>query len=208
MVSLDAADRQTYYDEKKVDKFASACQAISWMAEAGSAVVGVSFLLHAENFHRAAAMLTLARELGATYTTFRPAIQTAADQPSICTADREWVSVADPILRYLAQQPDVEIDVARFNAYRDWTSHGYSACQGVRLNATITPDGRVWLCPQRRGMAGSCIGDLRTESFTDLWAKHPGHYTVDDGCRVMCRLHPVNQTIAALSTPMAHEAFV
>jgi len=74
------------------------------------------------------------------------------------------------------------------------------------LNTTITPDGRVWLCPQRRGV--SALGDLRRESFTDIWARHPRTFTVDAGCRAMCRLHPVNETLAALRTPRAHEAFV
>jgi hypothetical protein len=66
----------------------------------------------------------------------------------------------------------------------------------------------VWLCPNRRGVVGSSIGDLRTESFETIWARHPASFQVDAGCRVMCRLHHVNTTLAALSTPRAHEAFV
>ena len=60
--------------------------------------------------------------------------------------------------------------------------------------------------PQRRGV--SALGDLRRESFADIWARHPKSFTVDAGCRVMCRLHPVNGVLDALQTPRAHEAFV
>ncbi len=207
VVSLDAPDAVTYAHEKRTatEMFKRACQGVRWLAESG-VTVGVSFLLHSENWHRVGAMLTLARELGATYTTFRPTVQTHADQPAVCTEDREWVAVADPALRWLAREPDVEIDVERFRDYATWQGHGYTECHGIRLNTTITPDGRVWVCPQRRGV--TALGDLRRESFSDLWARHPGQYTVDAGCRVMCRLHPINQTLTQLAQPMAHEAFL
>jgi hypothetical protein len=165
-------------------------------------------LLHAHNWTRASEMAELARQLGATYATFRPAIQFHADTPGTPSAGRDWITDAVPVLSDLSREPDVECDVARFLAYRDWQGHGYSSCQGIRLNATITPDGRVWVCPNRRGMPGSCLGDLRTESFGAIWARHPASFQVNEGCRVMCRLHSVNETLAALSTPLAHEAFV
>jgi hypothetical protein len=102
----------------------------------------------------------------------------------------------------------VELDVDRFLAYRDWAGHGYTACEGPQLTTTITPDGRAWVCPQRRGIVGSELGDLRRESFADLWARHPGRWTVDQDCRAMCRLHLVNQQMAVLNTSRPHEAFV
>lgn len=208
VVSLDAADRETYAAEKgvPVDRFDAACNGVRWLAETGCATIGVSFLLHGGNWFNAPDMLSLARSLGATYTTFRPAIRTSPETPSRTTDDRSWVDAAYLSLLRLNQQADVEVDPSRFLAYRDWKGHGYTDCTGVRLNTTITPDGRVWICPQRRGV--TCLGDLRTESFQELWARHPGSFAVDAGCRVMCRLHPVNETLAALEAPRVHEAFV
>lgn len=211
VVSLDAADAETYAAEKGVppERFTVACDGARWLADVGCATVGVSFLLHEGNWFRAPEMLALARSLGATYTTFRPAIRTSPDRPAVTTDDRSWIDAAYyGVLLGLNNQADVEVDAARFLAYRHWTGHGYDACLGIRLNTTITPDGRVWLCPQRRGVGGSCLGDLRTESFQELWARHPGSFAVDAGCRVMCRLHPVNETLAALEAPRTHGAFV
>ncbi len=209
VVSLDAVDAETYAREKGVapPRFQAVCDGIVHLT-GGEAVIGVSFLLHAGNWPRALEMLAFARQLGAHYATFRPVIDVQQDAPGQPSVSRAWVANALPTLRALAAERDVEIDVDRFQQYADWSGHGYSSCLGVRLNATVTPDGRVWLCPQRRGVAGSCLGDLRAESFGALWARHPGAYTVDAGCRVMCRLHPVNQTLAALEHPRAHEAFV
>lgn len=210
VVSLDAPDGPTYAAEKGVspERFDAACNGVRWLAEAGPAVVGVSFLLHENNWFRAPDMLRLSRTLGATYTTFRPAIRTSPAQPSLCTDDRAWVTRGYPTLEALAQEHDVEIDPTRFAAYRDWQGHGYASCEGPKLNTTITPDGRVWACPQKRGIASGYLGDLRTESFEAIWARHPGQFAVDADCRVMCRLHQVNQTLNALAPRGVHEAFV
>lgn len=217
VVSLDACDRETYQQEKGVDGFDRACQAVSALSLEYSATVGVSYLLHAKNWHRASEMLALARELGATYTTFRPTIETSPDNPAVCTVDRQWITDAfgeDPnsgresTLRQIAQEPDVELDIQRYYDYRDWSGRSYATCHGIKLNATVTPDGRVWVCPQRRGVEGSEIGDLRKESFQKLWSRHVGQWTDFSQCRVMCRLHLVNQVLQEVYAPMQHEAFV
>lgn len=207
VVSLDCVDDATYQAEKGVRAFTQACAGVQSLV-GHTATVGVSFLLHAGNWQSIPAMYALGRDLGASYTTFRPAIRTSPSAPSICDDDREWIPRAMSMLQKLATKMDVEVDPARFTAYRLWDGHGYDACTGIRLNTTITPDGRVWLCPQRRGVNGSEVGDLRRESFADLWARHPGQFAVDRQCRVMCRLHPINEQLAAVAAPVPHGAFL
>jgi cyclic pyranopterin phosphate synthase len=210
VVSLDCVDGETYHLEKGVpaERFQAACNGVRWLAAAGTATVGVSFLLHGGNWHKAEDMLALARSLGATYTTFRPTIETSVDAPAVCIEDRRWIADALPLLDALKAERDVECDPGRFKAYQDWQQRSYSTCYGIRLNATVTPDGRVWVCPQRRGIEGSCLGDLKTESFADIWARHPGQWTDFRECRVMCRLNAINEQLAAVYQPRAHEAFV
>jgi MoaA/NifB/PqqE/SkfB family radical SAM enzyme len=210
VVSLDCADPVTYHHEKGVptDRFWRAVDGIRWLAEPKLTTVGVSFLLHAGNWRKAETMVYLARQLGATYTTLRPTIETSPDAPATCTGDRSWIAEAFETLVAIAKEPDVECDVERFMEYLDWNGRTYSTCYGVRFNATITPDGRVWLCPQRRGIPDSLLGDLRTESFADIWARHPGQRTDLSDCRVMCRLHLMNQQLSQVYAPRAHEAFV
>lgn len=210
VVSLDAADEIDYAQEKAVPptRFEDALDGIRMLSDTGKTVVGVSFLLHDGNWERAPEMLFLARSVGATYATFRPTIETRVDNPSKVCSDTGWVDAAEDILTLLSHEKDVEIDVSRFLAYRDWTTHGYNECYGIRLTTMITPDGRVWICPQRRGIAGSSLGDLRQESFESIWARHPGHYTVDSGCRAMCRLHLQNQVLSHVYEKRPHTPFV
>lgn len=209
VVSLDAITPDTYATEKASlpARFWAACDAVRALATT-TATVGVSFLLHGGNYRAAYDMVAFGLGLGADYVTLRLAIHTSPEVPSVPTDDRSWIAEALPVLQSLSAREGVELDVARFEAYAHWRGHGYAECHGPALNTTVTPDGRVWICPQRRGVGGSCIGDLRLESFDTLWRRHPGAWTVDAGCRAMCRLHPINQTLAALREPVAHGAFL
>lgn len=209
VVSLDAANAADYATEKHVSptRFNAAIDGIQRLALT-PAVVGVSFLLHHDNWRKAHDMLALAREAGATYATFRPAIRTSPKTPQICHDDRAWITEALSLLQRLSTHADVELDVDRFIEYRDWKTRGYSTCYGVRLTANITPDGRVWLCPQRRGVPDSLIGDLRVASFREVWDQHPGKREDLSHCRVMCRLHLMNQTLNQVYAERPHGAFL
>lgn len=217
VVSLDAIDAPTYAVQKGVglDKFERACEGISLLAAVKRATVGVSYLLHSGNWHQVEQMVSLSRLLGATYTTFRPLIEVAVAEPGVPIGDRRWIDLALPrdrsyrsLLDMVADEPDVEVDLDRFRTYRDWAGHGYSECLGTRVHATVTPDGRVWVCPQRRGMPGSCLGDLREQSFMEIWARHRGTFHVDGGCRAMCRLHQMNVILEKVFASREHAAFV
>lgn len=211
VVSLDAHTPDQYAAEKRTpaSNFARACQAIRSMT-GGTSVVGVSFLLHEHNYGQAAEMVALARSLGASYTTLRPTIRTHPDQPGVPVGDRAWVAQAMPLLEHLAKEPDVEVDPARFLQWATWQQHPFSTCHGIKLNATITPDGRMWVCPNRRefGDQHSLLGDLRTESFGSIWARHPGHLPVDANCRAMCRLGPLSETLDQVLAPRPHSEFL
>jgi MoaA/NifB/PqqE/SkfB family radical SAM enzyme len=209
VVSLDAADPETYAAEKRVkgDQFPRAVAGIRAIS-GRKARIGVSFLMHAKNWRQMWDFRDFARHLGADYVTFRPRIDTSPDDPGTITSDRHWIDAALPLLRDMSTQVDVECDPDRFLAYRHWEGHGYSTCHGIKLNATVTPDGRVWVCLQRRGVQGSSIGNLTTTTFREIWANHPGVWTDFRECRAMCRLHLVNQQLAEVFAPRQHTAFV
>lgn len=209
VVSLDCADAATYAAEKGVsaERFEAACVGIRHLV-GHRAVVGVSFLLHAGNWTRAWGMLALARSIGATYTTFRPTVEVSQADPGVMLGDRAWAIDAQPGLRLLSQEPDVECNPDRFAEWANWSTHGYTTCHGIKLHATVTPDLRVWVCVNRRGLPDSCLGDLSRESFPAVWARHPGHWTVDSQCRAFCRLHPINSTLSTVFAHREHREFI
>lgn len=209
VISLDHVSHADYTADKRCGLmgFQNALNNTQRLA-GGTCTVGASYLLHEKNWHQARLMVEQTRALGGTYTTLRPTIRTNPDNPAVPVGDRDWVSYALELLDELSAQDDVEVDPSRFIQWRNWTNHGYSTCYGIRLNATITPDLRVWVCPNRRGYAGSSIGDLKTHSWAEVWANHPGQWTDLRQCRAMCRLNPVNETLWELEQPKPHEAFI
>ncbi len=208
VVSLDRADEASYLAYKGRG-FRQSCEGIQALTSArGSCTVGVSFLLDAGSWESAPQMLALSRSLGADYTTFRPMIIFDQTSPATPTDERAWITEAEPMLRGLALESDVQCDPDRFLQYRDWAGRSYSVCRGIRYNTTITPDGRVWVCPNRREFPNSELGDLTKESFSSIWQRHPGQWTDFADCRAMCRLHLMNVALDALEKPRQHEAFV
>ena len=212
VVSLDADKPDAYAAEKGClpIRWHAACQGIKWLSE-GRAKVGVSFLLHETNWPRMHLMVDLARELGADYATLRPTILTSAADPATPMGDRSWVDAALPMLRALERDPFVEADARRFEQWRDWQPgvRMYGACHGIKLNATVTPDLRVWVCPNRREFNdGSCLGDLSRETWPEVWARHPGAWTDFTACRAMCRLHAVNETLGEVFRERPHAQFI
>ena len=211
VISLDRSDAASYLAYKGGGKhgFANACAGVSHLASApGPCTIGVSFLLDKDTWQDCTKALELADRLGADYTTFRPMIEFDQDDPAAPNDDRSWINDALPTLRQLADLPKVVCDPDRFVEYRDWHGRSYTTCYGIRMNTTITPDGRVWLCPNRRGFPNSELGNLARESFTALWARHPGQWTDFRQCRVMCRLHLMNIALDAVERPRMHTSFV
>lgn len=212
VVSLDCLDAKSYAAYKNVPakQFDKACQGIRNLSAAdGDCVVGVSFLLSADNWQQAPDMMKLGLSLGADYVTFRPLVLYAMDDPAVSSGDTTWINDAMPTLEWLSTQEGVECIPARFAEYRDWQrERPYKACYGIRHNTTITPNGKVWLCPNRREFPDSLLGDLTRESFTDIWARHPGEWTNFEKCRIFCRLHLLDKTLWEVNRPREHVNFI
>ena len=151
-------------------------------------------MIDAENWREIPNMSALAlHKIGADYVQFRPLVTP--------DADRSWIKDALPLLEERVSSREI-VDVNRFKQYLDWTSHGYERCYWAQVQTVITPDGKVYACCNRRGMEDSCLGDLTKERWADVWARSHA-WKVDSTCRLMCRGHIPNLTLAACSVRMA-----
>jgi MoaA/NifB/PqqE/SkfB family radical SAM enzyme len=210
VVSVDCVDAESYAAYKGVSQnwFSKMLAGVSNLRH-GKSVVGVSFLLGKDNWTQARDMLKLAREMGVDYATFRPMIEYSMDDPSMPAGNVSWITQALPMLELLSNQPDVECIPERFIEYRDWQyRREYGACYGIRFNTVVTPNGKVFVCVNRREFAGSELGDLSVESFASIWARHPGEWRDFEKCRVLCRLHMINKTVWDVHRPRQHVEFV
>lgn len=208
-VSLDECTREDFQRSKGVDRFEQVLEGICRLVIApGPATIGVGFLLHRRNVGQIDHMVHLGRKLGVNYVQFRPVIAYSAIAPGQLVEDVQWVNDAINGLRRYAGDSFVQADPWRFEAYRDWTGHGYPTCHWSALQTVITPNGKVWRCTDKREHAGALLGDLTEESFAAIWERAGGPCGVDSRCRILCRGHVSNVTLDAIMTETEHVNFI
>lgn len=207
-VSLDHATQEDYFKGKKADAFEQACDGVRRLvAASGRAVVGLGFLLHAQNWGDCWKMLKLGRALGVDYVQFRPRIVVDPRQPGKVAEDTGWAYACIDLLQSIQEEPDVVVDETRFGRYATWDGHGYDACRWCSLQMVITPDGRMWACVNRRGQPTALLGDLSKNEPMEIWERDAPE-VVGDGCRVMCRGHLSNLVLNNVLADQPHKNFI
>lgn len=199
-VSLDAAGPVAYKQCKSVDAFDKVMNGISNLVKApGKATIGVGFLLTEDNWRDLHSMADLGIAAGADYIQFRPTIRPGENT--------DWIDDCIPELQSIQGIRGVEVDLSRFEMYRDWRGHGYKTCWWSALQAVITPNGKMWTCVNKREFAGAEVGDLSIEPFHLIWSRHKAAM-VDQDCRVMCRGHIPNLVLNEIMGPRRHKNFI
>lgn len=199
-VSLDAASQEQYKACKGVDAFYKVGRGILSLHNAfGKATIGAGFLLTRDNWRDYRQMADLGLDLGADYVQFRPTV--------LPGENTSWMEECVDTIRWIQDEPGVELDLNRFDLYRNWQGHGYYTCYWSVLQTVITPNGKMWTCVNKREYDGAEIGDLSRESFYEIWKSHKAA-RVDDDCRVMCRGHIPNLTLHEIMTPRKHGNFI
>jgi MoaA/NifB/PqqE/SkfB family radical SAM enzyme len=209
-VSLDAAARDSYKRDKRVDRFDQVLSNVYLLSKAdGPATIGIGYLMTEENWKDARYAILLAREFCADYIQFRPTIHYDQITPDRLQEQTGWLDEAIELLEEVAGDFDgfVIADLDRFRMYRDWDGHPYPTCWWSGLQTVITPNGKVWTCVNKREHPGAELGDLSVESFQALWGRRSVAQVAGD-CRVMCRGHVANLALAEMMADRPHAAFV
>lgn len=198
-VSLDAADRDDFEVEKGIRVFQDVKINIQSLSKKVK-VLGVGFLLHFGNYRKIRQMFQLGLRLGADYVQFHPGVG---------LHEYKWIPIALEVLDMLPQEK-LYFPRQRFlnlseRYLTDYHDRGYVVCGGSELVPCIGADGELWVCPNTRGLR--LLGNLREESFGDIWARRPTQLVKED-CRIACRNHSLNQTLAYLCEEHPHKEFV
>jgi len=200
-ISLDRSNKQSYLAYKKRDLFTQVNHGIKRLVEAeGDATIGIGYLIDGDNLHEIPAMVHHAiRFLDVDYVQFRPLVT-----PGV---DRSWVTDALPLLKSAAISSKVIADLGRFEMYWNWGGFPYPTCYWSQLQTTITPDGSVWTCVNRRGFDGDKLGNLHDEPFADIWARSD-KFQINGDCRLMCRGSLANPVLNEMFSKQAHGNFI
>jgi len=207
-ISLDECTAADYRRVKGVDYFKRAKAGINHLLSAqGTAVIGVGFLLHCDNWQKMNDMVMLGEKLGVDYVQFRPTVLYAQDNPDTPAEYTNWLDEVISGLQAYEGAPHILADTERFQMYRDWNGRTYDICHWSAVQTVITPNGKMWTCVNLREHTGDELGDLSQEPFADIWQRRQ-RKCVDSQCRVMCRGHIGNLTLDTVMTRPAHHAFI
>lgn len=207
-VSLDECTSDKFKVSKGVNRFSFVLNGIQNLVKAsGLATIGIGFLLHKENYRDVDTMIELGNSLGVDYIQFRPIINYDQNNPTQLIEDTTWVSEAINQLKDKTND-SIVADLDRFTMYQNWAGHGYTTCNWSGFQTVITPNGKVWRCLNKREYADALLGDLTTESFSDIWSRSGGACSVNSKCRVMCRGHIANLTLDKVLTKPTHQNFI
>ncbi|MBL7130479.1 MAG: SPASM domain-containing protein [Candidatus Omnitrophica bacterium] len=88
----------------------------------------------------------------------------------------------------------------------------YQKCYGHQFTAVIAADSRVYICCHMRGNEKYCIGDLRRNSFEEVWNSKKRKEVVAgidfNDCIPLCRDNTFNQILWNIKEPREHINFL
>jgi len=209
-VSLDAGTEATHrrVHGAAPGDFGRLRQFLVRARDAGTALVGASFVVLPENVHEIAAAARFVRGAGADFLEVKPVYGPrysfdAARFRSLLPALRRELAaaraLAGPGFRVLLN-----------NQLRDVLEgeapvEGLTAlplarpCLTSRLRLVVSPRG-CWLCPPHRGQEEWSLGDARTASLQDLWHGARHRRLLAEPCALRCPYHAQNEALRALQS--------
>lgn len=238
-VSLDGYDAETFarFHGRKEGEFAKVCNRLRlFCAEAAerrkrgerTATVGAGFLTTRDslrNGHFEHMAEFCAREFpGLDYLQFRPLVVNMVDDPGLTGGGWETFTELEGAATETAciaargryQRDDFKVlwSAGKYQALAQPNfGKTYHACLGHFLEAVIAADAKVYICCHTQGQEKFCLGDLRQNSFAEIWHSDRAREVYESfdpvtTCPPACRLHLQNRLLQELSRPMVHENFI
>lgn len=88
----------------------------------------------------------------------------------------------------------------------------YKKCFGHQFATVVAADARMYVCCHMRGHKKYCIGDLKKNSFTEIWGSDKRKQVVNKidfkDCMPLCRDNTFNQILWNISEPREHINFL
>jgi radical SAM protein with 4Fe4S-binding SPASM domain len=173
--------------------------------------VGVGFLTcdssKADMFKAA----LLAKKIGVDYLQFRPMQVRQADRFAYHWADmqdkiNQCLAYADKKFHVLYSKHKYEM------AKDDKFGRYYEKCYGQQFATVVSASGKMYVCCHLRGYEKYCIGDLRRNTFKEIWDSPRRKKVLEKidfrDCIPLCRDNTFNQILWDIKQPREHKNFL
>lgn len=232
-ISLDGYDEDTFarFHGRSEQEFSRVIECTRFICQENEksgrpCTVGAGFLtdqdsLARDDFRRMSAFC--AEFPGLDYLQFRPLVINMVADPSLDggyagfsgdDAARIYEAYQEARELYARDDYKVLISAGKYHALSQ-PGYGkeYSRCLGHFLEATISADSKVYICCHTQGQEQFCLGDLREESFHDIWYGERARRVYEsfdprETCPAACRLHLQNNVLHAIQQGVTHGNFI
>jgi cyclic pyranopterin phosphate synthase len=215
-VSLDAGTSQTRqrvhrtpendFDDtlRNMRRMAAAKKSLNSRAHLGSQIA----VCH-ENIHEIFEVARISKDCGIDYTQIKPVILHPQSSPT--QLEREFYEEA--LSRARATREKLEDE--RFKVYVKEDQFGGVLAPGYEKGAyrrcyanffpIIEANGLVYYCSQTRGLPQFALGDLKKNSFREIWESE-NRKRINESidvmqCQPICRCHPINKALWSIRHP-------
>lgn len=217
-VSLDAATPEVFLkthgkDEKSFRKVVENLRMLIRIKKGlnSKCTVGVGYLSSSDSRGELQEATLLSKNLGVDYIQFRPMqIHRGGD------FQYDWEDVMDEIkaclkhgeygFEVLYSQHKYEM-MKRSDYGRD-----YEKCYGHQFAAVVSASGRMYICCHLRGYEKYCIGDLKNNTFEEIWNSEHRREVYENidfkDCIPLCRCNTFNQVLWNIKKPKEHGNFL
>ncbi len=133
--------------------------------------IGISFLVHPLNHLEIYNVAVLAKNLGVDYFQVKPVIKKAWEDQVLDAGFISRVRELYPKTRELADEnfQVIIIEQKLSDIVDEHFGRNYEKCLGHYFSSVVMADGCVYLCVEHRGLEKYKIGDLKTNSFYEIW---------------------------------------
>jgi hypothetical protein len=88
----------------------------------------------------------------------------------------------------------------------------YKKCYGHQFATVISADAKMYLCCHMRGFDKYCIGDLKIDTFEEIWSSLQRKKVIEridfNDCIPLCRDNTFNQILWNIKQPKEHINFL
>lgn len=215
-ISLDAASRELYAKRHgtREENFDKVLQNISNLIKIKKIIksqctIGIGYLTDIDSIinndiEKAA---ELANWLGADYIQYRPLhINNIKEYLNQDVVYKKILQLAKKHSIVLFSAPKYE-NINERNFGRN-----YDLCYGHQFASVIGADKKMYLCCHMRANQRYCLGDLKKDTFFDIWNSDQRKKVIQninfEDCIALCRCNPFNQILWAIKQPREHVNFL
>lgn len=217
-VSLDAGSEKTFslthgMDGKEFRRIINNIKLLSRLKRKirSKCTIGVGYLTSKDTAFEMEKAAILCRDLGVDYLQFRPMQIRRGNKFSY-----SWTNVdmnIENCLNYSNDNYKVLFSKHKYDMMkRKDYGRFYKKCYGHQFATVVAADGKLYVCCHLRGFDKYCIGDLRKNSFEEIWNSNRREKIVNNidfkDCIPLCRDNTFNQILWNIKQPREHVNFL